>query len=203
VQSSQGAAGVALFGFAYLSGGLVNASPGGGAGLLASGAMVTNGTAGLSPGGIISTPASAALGGPDVLFGVQGFAVRSLFPATLAVGGSAQFPELPREVPQVPWLFVIPPLPAEMVDARDGAGMREQAQQVGQLSNDLEVAAPGSEVPILPAPGDALPSLGGEAGAQSDQPETHSRQSANIVWAPEALLSAPAVDTSLNDCAAW
>lgn len=89
VSSGLGVAASTTFNFASLPGGPVNSTSGGGVGVLGSGAMVTNGTAGLPPGGVINAPALGSFSGNDALFSIQGLAVRSLFPATLAVGGNA------------------------------------------------------------------------------------------------------------------
>jgi hypothetical protein len=74
------------FGVNSLPGGPVNTIAGG-IGVLASGAMVTNGAAGLTPGGIISPTAAQQTNSLDALFSVNGLADRVLFPVTIAISG--------------------------------------------------------------------------------------------------------------------
>jgi hypothetical protein len=197
----------ALFLLASLPGGPVNAALGGSAGLLSTGAVVTNGTAGLPTGSAISVPGSAVLDGPDVLFGIQGFANRSLFPATQSVGGTALVLGQPANAfmpteaapPARPVETLPMPQPAASVPTPEGIVLGDESLPPDEGPSVPVPAMTAAEAPSAPAAAVAIPDLAGQADARSHQPATDPVRAASVAAAVGTLLTPPVVDRRTED----
>jgi hypothetical protein len=195
------------FNFAQLPGGPINTPLGGGAGVLASGAMVTNSTAGLPLGGVITVPDSTAVvGSIDPGLSVPSLAVRTLFPADETYAGNTGQPAPGPDGAARPAAAVgmtLPqgttPLPQAVPVPTQGLDFLPPATTPpGDLFDDLgdmgSLAPPPAALsPPVPRVVDAYMVHSAPAGARvpqqaaHDVPTTHLMGAVAVFITPEAL----------------